>query len=98
MLRARLGVLGAGPFVVYCEVGQHGHTARPARLTPSPDLLDSDESCRHGEVADHHDADDDALGDDEAPVVPARDDQGRIGEQEAYTAAPGEGWRDRMPP
>jgi len=26
-LRARLGSLGAGPFLVYCEVGQRGHTA-----------------------------------------------------------------------
>ncbi len=26
-LRGRLGALGAGPFLVYCEVGQRGHTA-----------------------------------------------------------------------
>ena len=26
-LREHLGTLGAGPFVVYCEVGQRGHTA-----------------------------------------------------------------------
>ena len=26
-LRDRLGAFGAGPFVVYCEVGQRGHTA-----------------------------------------------------------------------
>ena len=26
-LRARIGTLGSGPFLVYCEVGQRGHTA-----------------------------------------------------------------------
>ena len=26
-LRERLDTLGSGPFVIYCEVGQRGHTA-----------------------------------------------------------------------
>ena len=53
-------------------------------------LLDADDAGRHGQVAEHHDADDDALADDEGPVAPAGRDQGREGEREADGAAPGQ--------
>ena len=51
-------------------------------------LLDADHAGRHGEVTEHHDADDDALADDEGPVAPARRDQGGEGEREADGCSP----------
>ena len=57
-------------------------------VPPGPGLLDADEAGRHGEVAEHHDADDDALGHDEAPVAPPGDDQRRTRTAARPTAQP----------
>ena len=51
-------------------------------------LLHADDAGGHGDVAEHHDADDDALADDEGPMPPAGRDQGGERQGQADAAAP----------